>query len=137
MMLSINIDTVVLGQEGMHLISRVLVSKIIIILDNIYKSNCTVIVTLANLCRKTHTSIWSHLVHWLNYFLWPNKLIVLICFYLMWSSVLLLSISIVSAFKSKQILCKETTFQLLRSYASLQIYGWETFLCIAERYFLE
>lgn len=57
MMLNINVDTVILGQEGMHLILRVLVSKIIIILDNIYKSNCTAIVNLANLCRKTHASI--------------------------------------------------------------------------------
>lgn len=34
MMLNINVDTVILGQEGMHLILRVLVSKIIIILDD-------------------------------------------------------------------------------------------------------
>lgn len=57
MVLNTNVDTLTLGQEGMHLIPSVVVSKIIIVLDNIYKRSYAVVVTLANLCRKTPISI--------------------------------------------------------------------------------
>lgn len=68
MLLNTCIGTIFFVQEGMYLFVSVAVSKKIIILVNIYKSTYTVTVSLADSCRKTRPSIWSHLDS-LNYFL--------------------------------------------------------------------
>lgn len=58
-MLNTHTETLVLGEKGVYLVPNVVVSKIIIILGNIYKRNCSVIVTLSDLHRKTLISTGS------------------------------------------------------------------------------
>lgn len=48
-MLNTSINTIFLVWEGMHLLSSVVVSKVVIILVNIYKSSYIVTVSLADI----------------------------------------------------------------------------------------